>query len=145
MSTERTHTKTTSVEGSRVDASKMQFETSGGNQFDIGGDGTPGEYMLGSIAGCYNVVGHLVAEEMGFELADLTISVAGDVDPRVYKGDNTDARAGYQEIRVVLDIDADVNDQTVAEWVERVEERCPVCDNIFESTPSITAVSNRES
>ncbi|ELZ91247.1 OsmC family protein [Haloferax mucosum ATCC BAA-1512] len=143
MSTE--HNKTTFVEGSRVDDSQMRFETSGGNEFDIGGDGTPGEYMLGSLAACYNTVGHMVADEMGFELADLVVSVAGDVDPRVYKGEHDGGRAGYREIRVVLDIDADIDDQTVANWVEMVEKRCPVCDNVFESTPSITALSTRES
>ncbi len=41
----------------------------------------PVEYVLASLAGCMNVVGHLAAKEMGFELRGMEISLEGDLDP----------------------------------------------------------------
>ncbi|KAB1194453.1 OsmC family peroxiredoxin [Haloferax sp. MBLA0076] len=133
------HLETTSVEGSRIDAEAMRFETSTGNRFTIGDDGSPSEYLLGSLAACYNHVGHVVADEMGLELTDLVVTVEADTDPR---GDDG-AASGFREIRVSLDADTDADDETVAEWFQTTEARCPVCDTIFEATPSITAVRNR--
>lgn len=70
---------------------------------DLGGTDAgpnPVEYVLAGYAGCLNVVGHLVAKEMGMELKKFAVEVAGDLNPARFMGQDTPERAGFQQIRV---------------------------------------------
>ncbi|WP_096389335.1 OsmC family protein [Halopenitus persicus] len=97
---------------------------------------TPVEYLLGSWAGCLNVVAHLVADERDIEIESLDLSIEGDLDPRAFQGISEDERAGYQEIRVRIDAETDADEETLQEWLAAVERRCPVGDNIQNATPT---------
>ncbi|WP_320406865.1 OsmC family protein [Thermococcus paralvinellae] len=46
----------------------------------------PVEYLLVALAGCLNVVGHLVAKEMGFTINSLKIKISGTLDPTKFMG-----------------------------------------------------------
>ena len=46
----------------------------------------PVEYLLGSYAGCLNVVVHLVAKEEGININKLNIAINGDLDPAKFVG-----------------------------------------------------------
>jgi len=96
---------------------------------------TPVEYVLASLAGCLNIVGHLVAKEMGITLKGLKIEVEGDLDTARLTGKSTAERAGYKEIRVVITPDSDAREDVLAEWLKVVENRCPVGDTIRNATP----------
>ena len=101
---------------------------------------TPFEFLFGALAGCLNIVGHMVAKEMGFELRAVKFELAGDFDPGRFQGQDTTARAGYEEIRVIVTPDADADANTIEQWLRQVEERCPVSDNLRTATPlKITA------
>ncbi len=95
----------------------------------------PVEYLLGALAGCLNVVGHLVANEMGFALEKMKIEISGKLDPAKFMGKAETVRAGYQEINVKVEVEADADQKTLTEWLAVVEERCPVSDNIGNKTP----------
>ncbi|HKL29522.1 MAG TPA: OsmC family protein [Natrialbaceae archaeon] len=95
----------------------------------------PVEYLLGALAGCLNVVGHGVAEEMGMAVEDIGVEIEGDLDPAKFQGEAEDPRAGYQNVRVDLTVETDADDETLETWLETVEERCPVSDNIGNATP----------
>lgn len=95
----------------------------------------PVEYILAAYAGCLNVMGHIVAKEQGFELNGIEIEVEGDLDPDKLFGKPTEARAGYQEIRLKLKPDTSASKEQLAQWVEEVESRCPVNDNLINATP----------
>lgn len=113
---------------------------------ELGGDDeapNPVEYLIGSWAGCLNVVCHVVADEMGIELDDLEIDVEGELDPTKFLGEADDVRAGYREIRVEIVADVDADEETVAEWLDEVEERCPVADNVANPTPIDVSISTR--
>lgn len=105
---------------------------------DLGGTDqgpNPVEYLLAALAGCINVVGHMVAKELGFELRGLEVDAEGRLDPaRLLRG-SEDTRAGFQEIGVRVRVDADADDETLAAWLSRVEARCPVSDNLGQGTP----------
>lgn len=96
---------------------------------------TPFEFLFGALAGCLNIVGHMVAKDMGFELQGITFELAGDFDPSRFQGKETSERAGYQEVRVTVTPDADTDGQTLERWLQTVEERCPVSDNLRSPTP----------
>lgn len=105
-------------------------------QFGGTNDGaTPVEYVLASLAGCLNVVGHLVAKEMNFEIRDLSFDISGPLNADKLFGKGTDDRAGYKSIDVTMKIDTDADEQTLNKWVEMVESRCPVSDNLSNETP----------
>lgn len=95
----------------------------------------PVEYVLGALAGCLNVVGHLVAKEMGFSLRSLSFELDGDLDPAKFSGQETASRAGYQEIRVKMKPDCDATKEQLDTWAHTVETRCPVSDNLSNVTP----------
>lgn len=96
---------------------------------------TPVEYLLAALAGCLNVVGHLVAGEMGFKLNGLEINLEGDLDPAKFSGQSTENRAGYSDIRVTIKPDTDADKDTLDKWLKVIETRCPVSDNIANATP----------
>ena len=95
----------------------------------------PVEYVLAALSGCLNVVGHLIAKEMGFTLRGLEIDLEGDLDPAKFLGQSIQGRAGYTAVRVTIKPDADADPATLDQWLKTVEIRCPVSDNISNSTP----------
>ena len=105
---------------------------------DLGGtdeDANPVEYILAGLAGCINVIGHIVAKELGFEIKKLNIEVSGDLNPNKFLGVSNDERAGFKSIglNLIPETDADIN--TLSKWLIIVEERCPVKDNLNNKTP----------
>lgn len=95
----------------------------------------PVEFVLAALAGCLNVVGHVVANEMGFKLRGMSLELEGDLDPSKFSGKPTASRAGYQEIRVKIKADSDASDEQLKTWLETIEDRCPVSDNLAHLTP----------
>jgi len=104
----------------------------------VGGEdkgANPVEYMLAALAGCLNVVGHMVAEEMNIKLDGLTIDIEGILNPAKFQGKSDAERAGYKEINVTIRAKTNAPDDVLKKWIETVESRCPVSDNIANPTP----------
>jgi uncharacterized OsmC-like protein len=95
----------------------------------------PVEYLLAGFAGCLNVVAHLVAREQGIHLRSLQISVEGDINPARLLGLSDQERAGFQSLRILLTPDTDATPEALLKWLETVESRCPVRDNLANKTP----------
>ncbi len=95
----------------------------------------PVEYVLAAFAGCLNVVGHMVAQEMGFELKDLKIEMEGTLNPDKLFGKCDNERAGYKNISIRMLPETDADDSTLEKWLHEVECRCPVSDNLQHATP----------
>jgi uncharacterized OsmC-like protein len=95
----------------------------------------PVQYLLASLGGCLNVMGHLIAKEMNFNLKCLEINMEGDLNPAKLFGQQTEDRAGYKEIRVIIKPDADADRETLEKWLNTIESRCPVNDNLTNPTP----------
>lgn len=95
----------------------------------------PVEYILAGYAGCINVMGHIIAKEQGIELNGMEINLEGDLDPDKLFGKPTDARAGYQEIRLQVKPDSSATQEQLKKWIDEVESRCPVNDNLANTTP----------
>jgi len=95
----------------------------------------PLEYMLGALAGCLNVTGHVVAKEMGFEIESMNISLQGNLDPLVFLGKKQGMRAGFKEISAKMNVSSSASEETLKEWAKIVEARCPVSDNLLGPTP----------
>lgn len=125
-----------------VEAREFEFVVDEPPALDGTNDGpNPVEYLLGSWAGCLNVVAHTVAAERDIDIGGVTIDIDGDLDPRRFLGLVDDGRAGYQQIRVTLSIDADVDEETLHDLTAEIEERCPVGDNLQNQTPTEVTVT----
>lgn len=110
----------------------------------LGGTDTgpnPVEYILGAYAGCLNVVGHMVAEEMGISLDHIKIDVEGMLNPAGFMGQDPSVRSGFHQINVSFDVKSDADEETLERWLEAVNSRCPVGDNLKNPTP-VTARMN---
>ncbi|MFM9840677.1 MAG: OsmC family protein [Cyclobacteriaceae bacterium] len=95
----------------------------------------PVEYILAGYAGCINVVAHLTAKEFNIDLKDLQISIDGDLNPARLFGESFKERAGYQNINVQLKTESKIDEKVKARWLEAIETRCPVNDNLRNATP----------
>ena len=111
-------------------------ETLGGTDEDA----NPVEYILAGFAGCANVIGHVVAKELGFTIKNLKIEVSGELNPKRFLGSSNKERAGFKSINLNLIPDTDASIETLTEWLQIVEERCPVKDNLQNKTPVRVAV-----
>ncbi|GGH41013.1 osmotically inducible protein C [Mangrovimonas yunxiaonensis] len=105
---------------------------------DLGGTdehANPVEYLLAGLAGCVNVVGHLVAKELGFTINSLKIEVEGNINPDKLFGTSNKERAGFKEISLKLIPETEASIETLVTWLKIVQERCPVKDNLLNATP----------
>lgn len=96
---------------------------------------SPIQVLLMSLAGCINITGHQVARQRGMKLNGMKINIDGSMNPCTFIGCSYEERAGFQSIN--LKVDADFEDATpeeVESWLKETEKRCPVTDNIREST-----------
>ncbi len=135
--------KTFTVEAKQVD--RFQVEAvSGGHTIVIdqpkaaGGNGAgpcPVEYVLAGLAACILNVAYVVAGERNIHLRSLTVRVEGDLNPAKFMGKPTDDRAGFQSIRLITNIDADMSLEEKEDFLRVVEARCPVSDNLAGTTP----------
>lgn len=96
---------------------------------------SPVEYLLGAYAGCLNVVGHVVANEMNFKLKGISIEVAGRLNPARLMGQSNEERAGFKEIKVKITPDTDASPEILTKWLEQMKSRCPIGDNLANTTP----------
>lgn len=95
----------------------------------------PVEFLLAALAGCLNVVGHLVAKEMNFEIKKMKIDIDGDLNPAKFLGNPSEDRTGYVQINVSMSLETDADEEILKKWLETVEKRCPVSDNLSNPTP----------
>ena len=95
----------------------------------------PVEYILAGYAGCINVVAHITAKELNIDLKDLHIAIEGDLNPARLFGTSFEERAGYQNLAVKLTTTSPIDEPAKIKWLEQIENRCPVNDNLRNATP----------
>lgn len=139
---------TVTVKGTARSAARLDFRAGGHEMIidepkEIGGTDlgpSPLEYLLGAHIGCLNFIGQQVAKEMGFEIRSLEVTASGWLNTLGFRGKDPDVRAGFQEIQVDMHLDADIDEATRMRWVETVESRCPVSDNLINATAVTVSV-----
>ncbi len=95
----------------------------------------PVEYLLTALAACVttSMVYHAAAK--GIVLKSVESRLEGDIDLRGFLGISPEVRKGYQEIRMVFKIDADVPDEELQELVQLGPSYSPVFDSITRGVP----------
>lgn len=105
---------------------------------EAGGDDTgpnPLQYSLLSLAGCISAIGRIVANQKKLPLRSMKITVRGEIDVAVLLGKSTENRAGFETVEVEVDVDADMSVEEKQAFLDEVDARCPVSDNMRGTTP----------
>jgi len=106
----------------------------------LGGDApSPLEYLLASLAGCINIVGNIVAKEMNIKIDDLKIEVEGVFNAtKLFTGKG--GRAGFKKIKTKVYVKSNADSKKLEEWLRKVEDRCPIGDNLANPTDIETSI-----
>jgi len=95
----------------------------------------PVEYVLHALAGCLttSLVYHAAAR--GIPVKGVTTRFEGNLDLRGFLGMSDDVRRGFQNIRVLFDIDADCDEAKKQELVAMGQAYSPVFDIVSNGVP----------
>ena len=96
---------------------------------------TPVEYILAGYAGCLNVVVNMIAKEMNIAIQHLEINITGTINPDKLFGISDKERAGFRSLNIHLDMKSDASKELLQKLLSQVKERCPVNDNLTNTTP----------
>lgn len=94
----------------------------------------PLEVFLATLPMCICAIGRIVANQRRIKLNGITVNVEGDIDKNFLLGKTTDGRAGFTEIRSTVKVDADMTDEEKKAFLEDVEKRCPIVDNMSQKS-----------
>ena len=100
----------------------------------VGGPGTApcsGDLLLGALAACAQITCQMVAEAMGVPVARVEVAVEGDLDLRGTLGVDRATRVGFEQIRLVFELDApDASDEQLEQLLEKTERYCVVLQTL---------------
>ncbi|MFT0212517.1 OsmC family protein [Pseudomonas sp. F1_0610] len=92
---------------------------------------TPPELLLASLAGCVGSIARIVAHQQKLNIKGMQFKAEGDFNPDKLLGKDTEDRAGFQQIRLEVSIDSDLNKEQQLAFLAEVERRCPIADNLL--------------
>lgn len=130
----------------RVRVAVRQFTVIVDEPPELGGEDqgpNPVETVLAGLAGCLNVVAHLVAREHGLRISNLSIRARGELNPQRLFNQPTTDRPGFKRIEAILSFQSDATPDQLSRWLAEVKSRCPVSDNLSNATPVELKVSAR--
>jgi len=89
---------------------------------------TPIEYLLVGLASCLTAGIASVAQNRGVQLRSVESKLEGQMDIQGILGMDSDVRNGYDDIKVVFDIDADASQEDIEAIVAQSQKRSAVYD-----------------
>jgi uncharacterized OsmC-like protein len=95
---------------------------------------TPVELVLSGLASCLTAGVASVAQLRGIQLRSVTAKLEGDMDILGILGADPDVRNGFNNIKVVFDIDADAKPDDIKALVAQSQKRSAVYDIITNPT-----------
>lgn len=113
-----------------------QPKTAGGN--DEGPN--PLEIFLSSLPACICAIGRIVSKQRKITLRSIQVELEADIDKDFLLGKTTQGRAGFTQIKTCIDIDADLTPEQKKEFLDEVEKRCPIADNMINGTKIIHVI-----
>lgn len=143
MSDLRFRVKANSLNATKTLVKARGFELIVDEPEDLGGTNAganPVEFLLAAYAGCLNVMAHVVAAELKAELRSVEIDIVGNLNPARLFGQSFEERAGYKEIKVTIKPDWDADEDTTQKWISAILDRCPVGDNLKNTTEIVVNV-----
>ncbi|QOR38589.1 OsmC family protein [Billgrantia diversa] len=95
---------------------------------------TPVEYVLVGLAACLTAGVAAVAQHRGIQLRSVKATVEGDMDIQGILGMDPEVRNGFDDIRVMFEIDADASRADIEALVAQSQKRSAVYDLLTNPT-----------
>jgi len=95
---------------------------------------SPLDYVFVALGGCLVTIAKIVAGQKKINLRSVDVEVSGDINLAVLRGQEKDTRAGFQNINAKVTVDADLTLEEKKAFIEEVDKRCPVSDNLMNTT-----------
>ena len=96
---------------------------------------SPLEFACLSLAACVITIGQIIARQRRINLKGIESRVEAEIDPDVYMGKNRDNRPGFISYKVFTKIDADLSLGEKTKFLEEIDSRCPISENLQHITP----------
>ena len=96
---------------------------------------TPLEYLFLSLAGCIASIGRIVATQQKLPVTGMEMEVKGELDTEVLLGKTSAGRAGFTGLTVSVKVHGDMSEADKLKFLHEVDRRCPVSDNLMNTTP----------
>ena len=132
---------TVKLEGSIQEGFKTEIKCShnfiidqpkqGGGQ-DLGPN--PLEIFLSSLPACICAIGRIISNQRKLNVRAINVKLEADIDKNFLLGITKEGRAGFQEIRTFVEIDADMTVEEKKAFLKEIENRCPIADNMINTT-----------
>lgn len=90
----------------------------------------PLEIFLSSLPACICAIGKIISNQKRLNVRGIDVKVEGDIDKDFLMGKTEEGRAGFTEIRSYINIDADMSNKEKQAFIEEIEKRCPIADNM---------------
>lgn len=95
----------------------------------------PVEFLLHALAGCVTTTTVLHAAARGIKLRKLSTELTGNIDVQGLLALDDSVPAGYESIRIRMDIEADCSDEDLAELIAFAQRHSPVCNTVCRPVP----------
>lgn len=94
-----------------------------------------GDLLLGALAACAQLTAQAVASNFGIT-AEIRVQASGDLDLRGTMGVSDEAPVGFEELRLDVSVDGDLDEDTQAALQQVTEKYCVVYQTL-ETAPTI--------
>lgn len=95
----------------------------------------PVEFLLHALAGCVTTTLVLHAAARGIRIDEITTELEGDLDVRGLIALDDSVSAGYEEVRMRMQIKADCSDEALDDLLTFVHQHSPVCQTVCRPVP----------
>lgn len=95
----------------------------------------PVEFLLHALAGCVTTTTVLHAAARGIRLHRMSTELTGNIDLQGLLALDEGVPAGYESIRIAMDIEADCSDEELEELIAFAQRHSPVCNTVCRPVP----------
>jgi uncharacterized OsmC-like protein len=126
--------------GREDDSRKEPFEFTNGEPPVLLGDNegaNPVEFLLHAMAGCATTTLVLHAAARGITIRHLSTKLEGEIDMRGMLGLDESVSPGYEQIRILMKIEADCSDEMLEDLLDVARTQSPVCNTVCRPVPVV--------
>jgi putative redox protein len=126
------------VEGLRSETKIRQFNVTVDEPPNLGGTDTgpnPVEFVLAALATCQEITYRAYATALGIPLESVSVTLEGSLDLRGFFAVKEGVRAGFNDLRGVVNLKSSAPDAELAKLKDVVDAHCPVLDILRAPVP----------
>ena len=90
----------------------------------------PSELVLAALAACQETTYRIYAEDMGINIKEISVELAGTQDLRGFMSLNEEVPAGFTSIKGTVFIQSEASKSDLELVQKRVDKYCPVLDDL---------------